>query len=76
MRGAPQSGFSFDIVRMRLRTSAATGGRPLRRRLFHVQNNRTPWRCHARTVSGFTMTRAVRHPVLRQYRIGVQGELI
>jgi hypothetical protein len=34
----------------------------VRRRLFHVQNNRRPWRCHAMTVSGLTITTAVRQP--------------
>ena len=33
----------------------------MRRRLLHVQNKRKPWRCQAMTVSGFTMTSAVRH---------------
>ena len=63
MRGAPQSGFACDIVRISARTSSGTVGRPVRRRLFHVQNNRKPRRCQAMTVSGWTMTSAVRHPV-------------
>jgi hypothetical protein len=37
-------------------------GRPRRVRLFHLQKSRKPRRCHARTVSGFTMTMATRHP--------------
>ena len=32
-----------------------TAGRPVRCRLFQVQNRRKPRRCHARTVSGLTM---------------------
>jgi hypothetical protein len=60
MRGAPHSGFCSDIVRIRARASGATGGRPWRRRLFHVQNKRKPWRCQATTVSGFTITTALR----------------
>ena len=55
MRGAPHSGFASDIVRISVRMSAATVGRP-RWRLFHVQRKRKPRRCHARIVSGFTMT--------------------
>jgi hypothetical protein len=42
----------------------ATHSRPVRRRLFQVQNSRNPFRCQPTTVSGFTMTRAVRQ--LRQ----------
>jgi hypothetical protein len=58
--GRSHSGFCSDIVRIRARASGATGGRPWRRRLFHVQNKRKPWRCQATTVSGFTITTAVR----------------
>jgi hypothetical protein len=54
MRGAPQRGFTSDIVRISARTSSGTEGRPRRRRLFHFQNRRKPWRCQAMTVSGFT----------------------
>jgi ferredoxin-NADP reductase len=36
------SGFSGDIVRIKARTSDATGGRPVCRRLFRVQNKRRP----------------------------------
>jgi hypothetical protein len=57
MRGAPHSGFASDIVRISVRMSAATVGRP-RWRLFHVQRRRKPRRCHARIVSVFTMTTA------------------
>jgi hypothetical protein len=60
MRGAPHTGFSRDMVRITARTSEATGGRPLRRRLLQVQNRWKPWRCRANTVAGFTMTSAVR----------------
>jgi hypothetical protein len=55
MRGAPHRGFASDMVRIRVRSSVATVGRP-RRRLFQVQMRRKPRRFHARTVSGFTMT--------------------
>jgi hypothetical protein len=55
MRGAPHRGFASDIVRIKARTSAVTVGRP-RRRLFQAQTRRKPRRCHARIVSGFTMT--------------------
>ena len=39
----------------------AAAGRPIRWRLFQVQNRRNPRRCHARTVAGCTMTSAGRH---------------
>jgi len=39
---------------MSARTSVGTPGRPVRRRLFQVQNRRKPCRCHATTVSGLT----------------------
>jgi hypothetical protein len=45
------------------RISGATGGRPVRRQLFHVQNRRNPLRCQAMTVSGFTITIVVRQPL-------------
>src|SRR5260370_188025 len=62
MRGAPQSGFSRLILRISLRISFDTGGRPRwPRRTFQVQNNRNPLRCQAMTVSGLTMQRAERH---------------
>ena len=61
MRGAPYSGFSRRIVRISSRTSFGTVGRPgLPRRIFQVQNRRNPFRCQAITVSGLTMTRALR----------------
>jgi hypothetical protein len=63
MRGVPHSGFASDIVRISVRTASGTVGRPVRRRLFQVQSNRKPRRCHAMTVSGLTMTSAVRHSV-------------
>ena len=37
-------------------------GRPVRWRLFQVQNSRKPRRCHATTVSGLTMWMAERQP--------------
>jgi hypothetical protein len=46
---APHSGFAADIVRISVRTSRGTVGRPTRRRLFQVQNRRNPWRCQAMT---------------------------
>jgi hypothetical protein len=42
--------------------TGATDGRPWRRRLFHVQNNRNPCRCQATTVSGLAITSTVRQP--------------
>ena len=62
IRGAPHSGLSYAIFRISARASEETRGRPVCRRLFHVQNSRNPVRCQATTVSGFTMTRAVRQP--------------
>src|SRR5262249_47924606 len=41
--------------------SCATEGRPTGRRLFRVQNRRKPLRCQSMTVSGLTITTAVRH---------------
>src|SRR5260370_26617705 len=62
MRGAPQIGFSRLILRISLRISFHTGGRPRwPRRTFQVQNSRNPLRCHAMTVSGLTMQRAECH---------------
>src|SRR5260370_39254880 len=62
MRGAPQSGFSRLILRISLRISFDTGGRPVwPRRTFQVQNRRNPVRCQAMTVAGLTMRRAERH---------------
>jgi hypothetical protein len=43
--------------------SAGTVGRPMRRRLFQAHHSWKPWRCQAMTVSGLTMTSAVRHSV-------------
>ena len=63
MRGAPQSGFAADRVRISARTSAATVGRPVPRRLLQRQNSRKPCRCHAMTVSGLAMMIAARHSV-------------
>src|SRR5260370_1267156 len=62
MRGAPQSGFSRLILRISLRISFDTGGRPRwPLRTFQVQNSRNPLRCQAMTVAGLTMRRAERH---------------
>src|SRR5215469_1457263 len=56
MRGAPQVGFSRDILRIRSRVSRAIAGRPdCPRRTFQVQNKRKPMRCQATTVCGLTM---------------------
>jgi hypothetical protein len=65
MRGAPHNEFISAIVRINWRTSGGMSGRPTRCRLFQVQKSRKPRRCQARTVSGLTMTRAVRHPFQR-----------
>ena len=62
MRGAPQRGFAVDISRINARTSAGTPGRPVRCRLFHVQNRREPRRCQASTVAGCTTWSAARQP--------------
>jgi len=50
------------MSRISARTSCGTAGRPVRWRLFHVQNKRKPRRCHATTVSGLTMYTAERQP--------------
>ena len=48
--------------RMSARISADIAGRPgLPRRTFQVQNFRTAFRCHAITVSGWTIFNAERH---------------
>ena len=57
IRGAPHSGFSRLMRLIRARTSRGIGGRPpLRRRDFHVQYSRKPFRWQPMTVSGFTIT--------------------
>jgi hypothetical protein len=58
----PPQGFAVDMSRISARTSCGTAGRPVRCRLFHVQNKRKPRRCHATTVSGLTMYTAERQP--------------
>jgi hypothetical protein len=63
--GAPQSELASAILRINKRTSDGMVGRPRRRRLFQVQKSRKPRRCHARTVSGLTMTTAARHSFQR-----------
>jgi len=61
------------IARISVRTSAGTVGRPIRRRLFQAHHSRKPRRCQAMTVSGLTMTNAVRHPVeMRESRLQSQ----
>jgi hypothetical protein len=50
-RGAPELIY-LDISRINARMSAGTPGRPVRCRLFHVQNRRKPRRCQASTVAG------------------------
>jgi hypothetical protein len=62
----PRAEFASDIVRISLRTTSGTVGRPVRPQLFQVQNKRKPRRCRAMTVAGLTMTRAVRHRVHRR----------
>jgi hypothetical protein len=59
-RSAPQ-GFSRLILRIRVQTSLVTAGRPrLPLRTFQVQNSWKLFLCQAITVSGWTMTSAVR----------------
>jgi hypothetical protein len=41
----PQSGFAVHISRISARTSCGTVGRPVRSRLFQVQNKRKPRQC-------------------------------
>ena len=53
-------------MRISVRMSAGTVGRPMRRRLLQVHHSRKPRRCQAMTVSGLTMTSAVRHLVQRR----------
>jgi len=55
----------MDISRISARTSAGTPGRPVRCRLFHVQNRRKPRRCQASTVAGSTTWSAALHPCHR-----------
>jgi hypothetical protein len=66
IRGAPQRGFASAISRITVRMLAGIVGRPTRRRLLQVHHSWKPRRCHAMTVSGLTMTSAVRHPVQRR----------
>src|SRR5215469_8521122 len=55
MRGAPHSGFSRLMVRINVRTSLGTAGRPgLPCRTFRAQNNRKPFRCQPMTVDALT----------------------
>jgi hypothetical protein len=42
IRGAPRRRFASAIVRIKVRMSADTVGRPIRRRLFHVHQSRKP----------------------------------
>ena len=60
--GAHPTADSRWSSRIRARTSADAPGRPLRPRLFHLQNRRNPRRCHVMTVSGLTMIKAERQP--------------
>ena len=55
----------MDISRINARTSAGTPGRPVRCRLFHVQNRRKPRRCQASTVAGCTTWSAALQPCHR-----------
>ena len=52
--GAPQVTLLAAMVLMRDRISAASGGRPPRRRLRHRQYARNLRRCHRMTVAGWT----------------------
>src|SRR5208282_5937718 len=58
IRGAPHSGFSLFICRMRSRISRSILGRPPRRRDFQRQYARKPRRCQPITVSGLTTVMA------------------
>src|SRR5271156_1783678 len=53
IRGAPHSGFSLLIRRMRSRSSQSTFGLPALFRDFQRQNAVKPERCHRKMVSGF-----------------------
>ncbi len=65
---APHSGFSRLVLRIRPRTSLVTAGRPgLPHRAFQVQNSGKLFRCQAITVSGWTMTSAVRQSLIQIY---------
>jgi len=55
--GAPQRGFSLDILLIRSRISRVTFGRPrFLRRLFNRQKSLNPLRCQEITVPGLTTT--------------------
>jgi len=64
MRGAPQSGFSATIWKMRSRTSFDVGFLPTGFRTFEIilQYQRNPARCHRTTVSGVTTRSACFQP--------------
>jgi hypothetical protein len=60
----PHKGFAAAIFLTRAEISALMGGRPpVGRPESWVQCWRKRWRCHRRTVSGATITRARLHPV-------------
>jgi len=58
MRGAPHSGLSWLIVRIRSRMSAGTAGRPTRRCDLQRQYRRKPLRCQRTSVAGLKTTAA------------------
>src|SRR6516162_719825 len=58
MRGAPHSGLSRLIVRIKSRLSAGTAGRPTRRRDLQRQDRRKPLRCQRTSVAGLKTTAA------------------
>jgi hypothetical protein len=61
MRGAPQSGLARAILSMRARIAASIRGRPERfcsERVVH--RCRSHWRCQRNTVSGRTISKALR----------------
>src|SRR5512139_2832792 len=60
MRGAPHSGLSTLIRRIRARRSASICGRPPRERDFQRQYRRKPARSHRTRVSGRTIVMALR----------------
>ena len=63
IRGAPHKGLASAIRATRARTSALTRGRPPGALERTDQYWRKRRRCHRRTVSGVTITRACFHPV-------------
>jgi hypothetical protein len=61
IRGAPRRGLAAAISRTSERMAASVLGRPGRVRLERWTQRRRRWRCHWSTVSGCTISNAVRH---------------